>query len=125
MQQFEKFLQGDKFAVAGSFRKKSKYAYQILLKLLNKNKEVYPVNPAGGKVEGLNVYEKIIDIPGDIDSVSLVTPPAVTEKLVKESKDKGAEYVWMQPGAESKKAIRYCKDNDIEVIYQACLILEA
>lgn len=123
-EKFKRFLSGQNFAVAGSFRKKSKYAYQVLRKLLNKDKRVYPVNPSGGQVEGLKVYKRVGDIPGDLDSVSLVTPPQVTEKIVRECKEKGVRHIWMQPGAESKEAVRFCKDNDIEVISQACILLD-
>lgn len=121
---FNEFLKGETFAVAGSFREKSKYAYQVLLKLVNKDKKVHPVNPSGGRVEGLKVYKKVGDIPGDLDSVSLVTPPPVTEKIVRECKEKEVNHIWMQPGAESKEAIQYCKDNGIEVISQACILLD-
>ncbi len=110
--------------MAGSFRKKSKYAYQILLKLLNKDKQVYPVNPAMNMVEGLKVYKTIRDIPGIPDSASLVTPPRVTEKLVGECYEKGIQNIWMQPGAESENAIQYCKDKEINVISNACILLD-
>ncbi|MDA3792164.1 MAG: CoA-binding protein [Elusimicrobia bacterium] len=110
------------YAVAGSFRNKSKYAYQVLLDLLERGKKVYPVNPGGGQVEGIDVYKNVKDIPEKVEAVSIVTPPQVTETIVKDCRDKGVGYVWMQPGAESKEAIQFCRDNSIEVIYHACLL---
>jgi len=30
----------------------------------------------------------------------------------------------MQPGSESEKAIIFCKDNDIEVVYDNCIMAQ-
>lgn len=122
MSNLDKFLEQEVFAVAGSFRNRSKYAYKVLLNLLERDKKVYPVNPKGGKVEGLDVYKSVKDIPRQVEGVSIVTPPAVTEKVVRECAESGVGYVWMQPGAESEKAVQFCRDKGIEVIYRACLL---
>ncbi len=29
----------------------------------------------------------------------------------------------MQPGSESEKAITFCKENNIEVVYNACFVV--
>ncbi|MEA3506217.1 MAG: CoA-binding protein [Elusimicrobiota bacterium] len=122
MSSLEKFFQQEVFAVAGSFRNKSKYAYKVLLDLIGRDKKAYPVNPKGGKVEGLNVYKSVKDIPRQVEAVSIVTPPAVTEKVVGDCAGAGVKYVWMQPGAESEKAVQFCRDKGIEVVYRACLL---
>ncbi|MFT4305006.1 MAG: CoA-binding protein [Candidatus Woesearchaeota archaeon] len=33
--------------------------------------------------------------------------------------------VWMQPGSESEKAINFCKENNIEVIYNSCIMVKS
>ncbi len=33
----------------------------------------------------------------------------------------GIKKVWMQPGSESEKAIKYCEDNKIDAIHNACV----
>jgi len=30
----------------------------------------------------------------------------------------------MQPGSESEDAVRYCKENDLEVVYNVCIMVE-
>lgn len=116
-----KMLNSQSYAVAGSFRSKSKYAYRILLDLLKSEKKVYPVNPRGSQVEGLKCYQSVLDIPEIVDVVSIVTPPLITENIVFQCRKKGIKNVWMQPGAESRKAIDFCLKNNINVIYNACL----
>ncbi|MFH1878147.1 MAG: CoA-binding protein, partial [Candidatus Omnitrophota bacterium] len=71
------FLKQRKFAVVGSFRNETKYAYKILRSLSDKGYEVYPVNPWLSDVDGVKCYKSVSDIPFDVDVVSLVTPPRV------------------------------------------------
>ena len=118
------FLKQKRFAVIGSFRNESKYAYQILKALKDKGYEVYPVNPRLKKVEGLTCYISVKDIPVICDVADIVTPPAVTERIVRECKEKGITRVWLQPGAESNEAIKFCKENDINVVYNLCVMME-
>ncbi|MFH1414692.1 MAG: CoA-binding protein [Elusimicrobiota bacterium] len=119
----ENILSGSSFAVIGSFKDKSKYSYRILLNLIALGKEVYPVNPRGGTVEDLKCYKSVTDIPADVNAVTIVTPPEVTEKIVAECKEKGIKNVWLQPGAQSKRAVDYCNENGINVIYNTCMYL--
>jgi len=118
----EEFLSQKTIAVVGSFRNESKFAYKILMHLKNKGYEVYPVNPNLKEVEGIRCYPSIIDLPLVVDLVDIVTPPKVTEEIVKQCLQKGIKRVWIQPGAESELAIKFCKDNNIKVVYNACIM---
>ena len=118
------FLRKKNFAVMGSFRNDTKYAFKILKNLKGRNYKVYPVNPSLSEVDGLKCYKSIIHIPFLVDVVNLVTPPKVTERIVRECKEKEIYRVWLQPGAESKNAIEFCKKNKISVIYNLCVMLE-
>jgi len=118
------FLKQKSFAIAGSFRNESKYAYRIFKKLKNKGYAVYPVNPGMKEVEGVTCYKTLSDIENKIDVVSLVTPSEATERIVKECKEKGIKKIWMQPGAESEKAVLFCKENDMDVIYNMCVLIQ-
>ncbi|OIO75099.1 MAG: hypothetical protein AUJ85_04115 [Elusimicrobia bacterium CG1_02_37_114] len=119
----KEFLNQRNFAVVGSFRDESKYAYKILKDLIRKRCKVYPVNPNIKEVEGLKCYPSIPNISEPIDVVDIVTPPVVTEQIVKQCLQKGITRVWMQPGAESEQAINFCNDNNIKVVYNACVML--
>ena len=119
------FLAQKRFVVVGSFRNELKYAYKRLKMLKNKGYEVYPVHPTIKEVDGQLCYSSVKDIPCAIDVVNLVTPPLVTEKILVECKDKGIKKIWIQPGAENENAIQFCKDNNMEVIYQVCVMMKA
>lgn len=119
------FLAQKRFAVAGSFKDETKYAYKIFKILKRKGYEVYPVNPNIKEVEGMPCYAGIKDIPYAVDVANLVTPPQVTEKILTECKEKGIKRIWLQPGAESDNAIRFCKENNMSIIHGICLIIES
>lgn len=119
------FLKQKKFAVVGSFRNKEKFAYKILLHLIKRGYEVFPVNPNLSEIEGRVCYKSISDIPHIVDVVDIVTPPLATEKILKECLQKGIKRVWLQPGAESPRVIEFCGENGIAVIYGLCVMLQA
>ena len=118
------FLKQRRFAVVGSFRNESKYAYQILKTLKNREYEVYPINPRVKEVEGLICYPSVKDTPIVCDVVNIVTPPKITERIVQECQEKGITRVWLQPGAESHKVIKFCQEKGIKVIHGLCVMLE-
>jgi uncharacterized protein len=119
------FLKRKNFAVVGSFRNESKYAYKILKDLIKKGYEVFPVNPNLSEVDGKKCYKKLADIPFKVDVVDIVTQPNVTEKIVRECLENSIKRVWLQPGAESEEAVKFCRDNGIEVVFGICLMLES
>ena len=51
------FLKQKRFAVIGSFRNETKIAYKILVYLINKGYDVYPVNLTLKEVRGRTCYK--------------------------------------------------------------------
>jgi predicted CoA-binding protein len=56
--------------------------------------------------------------------VDVVVPPKVTEHTVETCQKLGITRVWMQPGSESEKAIKFCEENGIDVVYGVCVMIE-
>ena len=117
------FLAQKSFGVVGSFRNESKYAYKILKDLKQKGYRVYPINPRIDEVEEIKCYPTVLDLPVVVDVMDIVTPPLATEKIIEQCHIKGITRIWLQPGAESEIAIRFCIENNIKVIYNACVML--
>ncbi len=117
------FISKRVWAIVGASHDPAKFGNKIVLDLHNAGYTVYPVNPKGGEIEGLNVYASLADLPEKPDVVDIVVPPAVTEKVVRQVKDQGLTCVWMQPGSESEEAIRFCEENGIAVVYNACAMI--
>jgi len=119
----EDFLAGEPHAVVGASRDRAKYGNKVLRVYQQTQRPVFPVNPAGGEVEGLEAYPSLSAIPQTIYGVSIITPPAVTEQVVAEAIELGVMRIWMQPGAESDEAIRRAEDAGATVIAGGACIL--
>jgi len=50
---------------------------------------IYPVNPAGGEIDGLTCYARVSDIHGPVDCVLTVIPAAATLEALRECAAKG------------------------------------
>ena len=112
------------FAVVGVSKESEKYGNKVYLDLKRAGYTVYPVNPNAVKISGDRCYSNLRDLPILPDVVDIVVPPKITEEILKECEDLGISKVWMQPGSESKDAIRFCRENGIKVLYGVCVMLE-
>ena len=121
----EDFLEkSNVFAVVGASRDPSKYGHQVYRDLRAAGYKVYPVNPNADEILGDKCYPSLESLPEMPQVVDLVVPPKVTDQIVKVCKKLGIEKVWMQPGSESETALKFCKENNIEVVYGVCVMVE-
>jgi len=119
------FLAEGPYAVVGASNDHAKYGNRVLRAYQRKGWTVYPVNPREPVIEGLTAYPDLKSLPETPRGVSIITPPAVTERVVREAADAGARFVWMQPGAESPEAIRLARERGLEVIADgSCFLVE-
>lgn len=112
------------FAVVGASRNPKKFGYQVYRDLRSAGYKVYPVNPNADEILGDKCFAKLEDLPEKPDVVDLVVPPKITENVVRTCKKLKIRKVWMQPGSESEAALNFCRENDIDVVYGACVMLE-
>jgi predicted CoA-binding protein len=112
------------FAVVGASRNPRKYGYQVYKDLKSAGYEVYPVNPNTQEILGDKCYQSLEDLPLKPNVVDVVVPPKVTQHTVEICKRLGITKVWMQPGSESRKAIKFCEENHIDVVYGVCVMIE-
>jgi predicted CoA-binding protein len=121
--QIKLFLAGKRFAVVGASSNREKYGNKVLRVYQQNGLEVVPVNPQGGAIEGLTAYADLAAVPGPVDGVSIITPPAVTEKVVEQANQLGIKNIWMQPGAENARAIELAEQAGANVIADGPCIL--
>jgi predicted CoA-binding protein len=58
-----------------------------------------------------------------VEGAVIAVPRKLCEQAVKEAIDAKMPRVWLQNGCESKEAIALCDDNDIPVVYGACVLM--
>ena len=121
-----RFLQAGPYAVVGASRARHKYGNKVLRAYQQRGLEVYPVHPSEPQIEGLKAYPDLKSLPARPHGVSNITPPEITERIVKEAAEAGAEFVWMQPGAESPRAIEIAHQLGLGVIADgSCFLVVA
>jgi predicted CoA-binding protein len=125
MDGIERFLQSKAFGVVGASKDRQKYGNKVLRCYLQQHKAVYPIHLSETTIEGVNCLQKIAELPAEVESLSIITPPPVTEKIVDQAiAGKHIKNIWMQPGAESEKAVENCKKHNINIIYGGpCLLV--
>ncbi|PWY54027.1 CoA-binding protein [Legionella qingyii] len=121
--QIETFFQSKAFAVIGASSNRAKYGNKVLRCYLENKKKVYPVNPQEDTIEGMSVIHSVSELPDEVESISIITPSFITEKIVEEAIKKRIKNIWMQPGAESDSAIEACNHHKINVIAKGPCIL--
>ncbi len=122
-EQVDRFLQSGVFAVVGASSNPDKYGNKVLRCYQQNNMKAIPVNPREKIIEGVECVASVMDLPEDVKSISVITPPHVTEQVVEMAARKGIENIWMQPGAESASAVDACRKYGINVIADGSCIL--
>jgi len=119
----ERFLASPAFGVVGASPHRYKYGNKVLRCYQQNGRRAIPVNPREALVEGAACVPSVADLPPEVKSISVITPPAVTERIVAEAIERGIENVWMQPGAESDAAVAACRRAGINVIADGSCVL--
>lgn len=110
------FLAGAPHAVVGASSDRSKYGNKVLRSYQQKGRKVYAVHPREQLVEGAPTVATLADLPEPVHGLSIITPPPVTERIVEEAAAAGIRRLWMQPGAESAKAVARAEELGLSVI---------
>jgi len=110
-------------AVVGASADRSKFSNKAVRAYASQGWKVYPVNPKGGRIEGIEVYESTDDIPEPVDRVTLYLPPSAgIAALPGISRLEPAEF-FVNPGAESDELVTEAVRLGLEPIL-ACSIIE-
>ncbi|OEU60549.1 MAG: CoA-binding protein [Desulfuromonadales bacterium C00003094] len=118
------FLAAKAFAVAGASSNREKYGNKVLRCYQQHDRRVIPVNPRAATIEGLNCATSVAELPTEVQSLSIITPPQITEQLVEQAIDHGIKNIWMQPGAQSPAAVNRCEEAGLNVIADgSCLLV--
>ena len=119
------FLALRKAALVGASRSGRKFGNSVLKELAAKGWELYPVHPEAAELGGLPCRPDLASLPEDVRAAILITPPAVTEVLVREAADAGLTHVWLQQGAASPAAVEICRDRSLVCIHDQCILMFA
>ena len=110
------FFQSPRFAVVGASQDRSKFGFRVLAWYHVHGLPVTPINPGRAEIKlPSRSYPTVDSLVGlneaTLTSVSIITPPDVTRKVLEEAKATGVPAVWMQPGSFDKEGLEYAKKN--------------
>lgn len=114
--QINTFLAAPAFAVVGASDDSSKYGHRCYVCYLRNNRTAYPVNPNAKTVLGNPAFPNLASLPEKVESISIITPPPVTDQIIDEAIAEGVKNIWIQPGAESWQAVERAKNHGLNVI---------
>jgi len=126
----KKFLdKNNTIGFVGATVQKDKWGYKKYKEIKKAGFKVYPINPRYKNIDGDKCFPSLNSLINFLNKkpelVITIVPPKITENIVEQCKTLGIDKVWMQPGSESEKSVKFCKDNDIEVVHNVCVVVDA
>jgi predicted CoA-binding protein len=125
MRSVEEFLKQNKWAFVGATDNKKKFGSFAYQELKKKGIALTPVNPRLTKLENDPVYSSLSALPNPVDAVLIAVSPSKTIQVVEEAHNLGVRHIWMQRGAESRDAVAFCKEKEINCISGECILMFA
>ena len=119
------FLAQRTLAVVGVSRGGKRFGNAASRELRSKGYRVIPVHPEAERIGGERCYPSLKELPEPVGGLLVVVPPAQTERVVREAAEVGIQRVWLQQGAESATAIKYCQDQGMSVVHGECILMFA
>jgi hypothetical protein len=121
----ESFLAEKKLALVGASRTGKKFGNAVQKELSSKGYELFLIHPEVQEINGVACYASLSELPEKVGGLINVVPPEQTEKMVKEARAAGIRKIWMQQGSDSPDAIRFCRENDMELVHGECIFMFA
>ena len=112
------------WAIIGASENTEKFGNRIYRNLKQAGYEVYGVNPNAETADGDRVYPTLADLPVKPDVVDVVVPSWVGRRIAEDAAKAGIPIFWLQPGAESDELIAYATSLGLNVIHDACAMVE-
>ena len=110
-------------AVIGASSNPAKYGNRAVRAYRAEGWDVYPVNPHAARIEGLQVYRSILDVPGPVDRATLYLQPESTLQVLDAIARKGVRELFLNPGSESSAVIARAEELGLLPIL-ACSIVD-
>ena len=120
----EDFLAQKRLAMVGVSRNPKDFSRGLFRDLCRRGYDMVPVNPKVSELDGQKSYACLQDIAPPVDGALLMTPPTVTDGVVRDCFAAGIMRVWMHrgggTGAVNQEAVDFCQQKGMRVIAGHC-----
>ena len=86
--------------------------------------KVVGVNPGKPKIEGMEVYARLTDIPFKIDIVDVFRRADDIHEIISDVFAVSPKVLWLQLGIRNDEAVKPCIDKGIITIQDKCIKIE-
>lgn len=111
-EQIKLFFKSEAFGVVGASRRRHKFGNKILRCYQQNNLRALPVNPTEKIIEGSDCISSVSDLPDEVNSISIITPPQVTEKVVELVLEKGVKISGCNRGQKVTRRLRFVRTRE-------------
>jgi predicted CoA-binding protein len=116
-------------AVIGCSSTPSKAANRIPKYLQQHGYRIVPVNPTTDEILGEPAYDRLADIPVDVELVDVFRPSpevsGIVDQVLERADDRGdVDAVWLQLGIRDDEAAARAEDAGVDVVQDKCLKVE-
>lgn len=108
------------WAVVGLSTNRGREAYGVAAFLQGRGRRIVPVHPKAETVLGETGYERLADIPFDVDVVDCFVRSELVGPVVDQAIDKGAKAIWMQLDVVDEDAAARAEAAGLEVVMDRC-----
>ena len=112
------------WAVVGLSTDRRRAAYGVAAFLQAQGRRIVPVHPRAETVHGEPGYQRLSDIPFDVDVVDLFVRSELAGPVVDQAVAKGARGVWMQLGVVDEDAAARAEAAGLSVVMDRCPKIE-
>lgn len=114
-----------KITIFGVSRDPEKFGHKIFKDMIEAGYDVSGVGIREGEVSGKKVYKDLDQLGFVPDLVISVVPPKHTLALLEKCKQLNIKEIWMQPGSESEEAIEKASSYGMDVVSNACFMIQS
>ncbi|KAK0715534.1 CoA binding domain-containing protein [Lasiosphaeris hirsuta] len=112
----KKFFESPKYAVVGASTNTAKFGFKVFRWYILHGLEAVPINPIASEIEVDGKAHAVVPSLSQLENpaetaISIITPPAITLKTLKEARDLGVPAVFLQPGTFDDEVLQFARDN--------------
>ncbi|MFC7028354.1 CoA-binding protein [Halomicroarcula sp. GCM10025324] len=120
--ELREILERKRVAVVGCSTTPGKDAHEIPKYLLEQGYDVVPVNPFADEIFGLEAYDSLADVPGEIDIVDVFRPSDEVSDIVDAALERDEDAViWLQLGIHDDEAVARAEKAGRQVVQDRCM----
>ncbi len=112
-------------AVVGASRKPDKISHQAVIAFQQAGYDVFPINPQADTIAGIKSYPSLLDLPVEVNEISIYLPPALTKKFIlslPDDKIEGVQTIYFNPGSFDDEVKAIAQDKGLPAVFACSLI---